>query len=207
MTFTPKNCPVARLARPASGVLRIGVVADTHIPDRMPALPPQLFDALHGVHHILHAGDICNAGVIPELERVAPVLAVKGNRDYFFPANWKLPTDRFIEIGNIGIGLTHGHGGLWEYIGEKVIYLTVGYRLSRFIEKAFHRFDGLPVDVIVSGHSHFPVNEMRGGKLLFNPGAVGPDYRSTFGASIGILTLNVDGVKGEIVPLGFRYQN
>jgi hypothetical protein len=181
------------------------VVADTHIPDRMWALPPQLFDALHGVHHILHAGDISKPSVLAELERVAPVLAVKGNRDYFFPANWKLPTDRLIEVGDVRIGLTHGHGGLWEYVKEKAIYFTFGYQLSRFIDKAFHRFDGFPVQAIVSGHSHFPLNEMREGKLLFNPGAVGPDYRSTFGASIGILTVKGDEIKGEIVPLGFRY--
>lgn len=206
MTFKPADCPVTRLPVPASGVLRLGVVADTHIPDRMTALPRQLFDALQGVDHILHAGDICQPGVLTELERIAPVLAVKGNRDYFFPGNWKLPTDRLIEIGNVRIGMTHGHGGLRAYIKEKVIFITLGYHLSRFIDQAFHRFDGIPVKAILFGHSHFPLNQLRENRLLFNPGAVGPDYRAKFGASVGILTVDAHSVKGEIVPLGFQYQ-
>jgi len=194
--------PTTQLPLPASGIIKIGVVADTHIPDRLSALPPQLFMALSGVNLILHAGDICHPKVLTELGRIAPVLAVQGNRDIWYRANWNLPLDRVVEIGAVRIGLTHGHGGLWGYVREKLFYYTVGFRLEKFIAAACDRFS--EVQAIVFGHSHHAFNEVQDRVLMFNPGAVGPDYRATFGASIGILTADGHGVRGEIVPLDFR---
>ncbi len=194
--------PTTQLPLPGSGSLRIGVVADTHIPDRLSALPPQLFTALDGVNIILHAGDICHPRVLAELERLAPVIAVQGNRDIWYHANWNLPLDRVVEIGTVRIGLTHGHNGLWGYVREKLFYYTIGFRLEKFIAAARDRFSD--VQAIVFGHSHHAFNEVQGRVLMFNPGAVGPDYRAKFGASIGILTTDGHGVRGEIVPLDFR---
>ena len=36
----------------------LGIVADTHVPQRLARLPDRLADALPGVDLILHAGDI-----------------------------------------------------------------------------------------------------------------------------------------------------
>ncbi|HLF01887.1 MAG TPA: YfcE family phosphodiesterase [Anaerolineales bacterium] len=194
--------PTTQLPLPESGTLRIGVVADTHIPDRLSALPLQLFTALDGVNLILHAGDICHPKVLTELERIAPVLAVLGNRDIWYRANWNLPLDCIVEIGAVRIGLTHGHNGLWGYLREKLLYYTVGFRLETFVAAAQSQFNG--VQAVVFGHSHHPFNEVRNGVLLFNPGSVGSNYRASFGASVGILTVDANSVRGEIVPLGFR---
>ena len=194
--------PTTQFPLPESGTFRIGVVADTHIPDRLLTLPSQLFAALSGVDLILHAGDISNPKALSELERVAPVIAVLGNRDIWYRANWKLPLDRVIEVGAVRIGLTHGHGGLISYLKEKLLYYTVGYHLENFIAAARSRFAN--VRVIAFGHSHHPFNEMQDGVLMFNPGAVGPSYRAKFGASIGILTTDGCEVRGEILPLDFR---
>jgi putative phosphoesterase len=178
------------------------VVADTHIPDRLPALPPQLFTALGGVNVILHAGDLSNPKVLRQLEQLAPVIAVQGNRDILYRANWNLPLDCVVEIGAVRLGLTHGHNGLWGYVREKLLYYTVGFRLETFVAAARSRFSG--VQAIVFGHSHHPFNQVQGNVLMFNPGSVGPNYRAAFGASVGILTVDAGGVRGEILPLGFR---
>lgn len=56
--------------------MKIGVIADTH-----GHLAPGATAALAGVELILHAGDIGGAGIVAELEQLAPVLAVHGNSD------------------------------------------------------------------------------------------------------------------------------
>ena len=55
--------------------MKIGVVSDTHVPDRAVALHPALLSELrrNKVDLILHAGDISTAGVLQELETIAPV--------------------------------------------------------------------------------------------------------------------------------------
>lgn len=192
---------VYKCAVPGSGVVRLGVVADTHIPDRMRALPPRLFEVLRGVDLLLHAGDISHPRVLDELAQIAPVVAVQGNRDILYRANWRLPMQRVVEVGEARIGVAHGHGGLAGYIREKAMYYTVGYYFSRYEKRMLKWFDG--VQALVFGHSHCPVNKMRDGVLLFNPGSVGPDYKAKHGASVGIVTVDAAArcVRGEILPL------
>jgi uncharacterized protein len=186
---------------PTTGIARVGVITDTHIPDRIKSLPPRVFELFSGVDLILHAGDICAPRVIKELEQVAPVLAVQGNRDIFYKIHRRLPMQRLIQIGNMRIGLAHGHGGLRGYLREKVAYLTIGYYFSQYDLRVQRWFKD--AQAIVFGHTHYPVNRFRNGTLLFNPGAVGPDYKARFGASVGILTVNTltQSVSGEIIPL------
>ncbi|MBW2248364.1 MAG: metallophosphoesterase family protein, partial [Deltaproteobacteria bacterium] len=54
----------------------VGVISDTH-----GILVPAAIKALHGVDLIIHAGDIGNAGIMDELNSIAPVVAVRGNMD------------------------------------------------------------------------------------------------------------------------------
>ena len=61
--------------------MRIGLVADTHIPGAAAELPEQVAQAFRGVDLILHGGDIYTPSVLDELERIAPVLAAKGDDD------------------------------------------------------------------------------------------------------------------------------
>lgn len=55
---------------------RIGVISDTHGQLRLEAL-----EALEGVDHILHAGDIGKPHHLDVLARIAPATAVRGNID------------------------------------------------------------------------------------------------------------------------------
>jgi predicted phosphodiesterase len=62
--------------RDAGAVLRIGVISDTH-----GLLRPEVKIPLAGVAHIVHAGDIGSPNVIAGLQRIAPVIAIRGNVD------------------------------------------------------------------------------------------------------------------------------
>ena len=59
----------------------IGLISDTHIPDRAKVLPQKVIEAFNDVELILHAGDLTSPRVIEELEDIAPVMAVQGNMD------------------------------------------------------------------------------------------------------------------------------
>ena len=179
-------------------MLTLGVIADTHIPDRLKTLPPQIFDIFHGVTAILHAGDVSAPRVLAELAQIAPVYAVAGNRDI----GLGLPLDRVLEFDGVTIGLTHGHGGWGSYIAEKFAYLARGYQKERFIQIARSRFDGAGVRAIVFGHTHRPVNEWRDGVLMFNPGSFGPDYYSpNNGPAVGLLRIDRSTLMAGIVCL------
>ena len=57
----------------------IGLISDTHIPDRAKELPQNVLDAFNDVDMIIHAGDLTSLDVIEKLEETAPVMAVQGN--------------------------------------------------------------------------------------------------------------------------------
>ena len=59
----------------------IGLISDTHIPDRARILPTKVIEAFEDVELIIHAGDLTSPKVIEELEEIAPVMAVQGNMD------------------------------------------------------------------------------------------------------------------------------
>ena len=84
----------------------IGLISDTHIPDRAKQLPQNVFDAFSDVDLILHAGDLTSLEVINQLEQIAPVMAVQGNMDR---VNWiNLPKAKVVEAEGLKIGIVHG---------------------------------------------------------------------------------------------------
>ena len=60
-----------------SGIMRIGVISDTH-----GQLRPEVLKRLEGCDYILHAGDFDREDVLESLLDIAPVLAVRGNNDW-----------------------------------------------------------------------------------------------------------------------------
>jgi uncharacterized protein len=55
----------------------VGVISDTH-----GLLRPEAVEMLRGSEHIIHAGDIGAPEIIPALEKLAPVTAIRGNIDH-----------------------------------------------------------------------------------------------------------------------------
>jgi putative phosphoesterase len=181
-------------------ILRVAVIADTHIPDRIMSVPKKLLEDLRSlkVAHILHAGDICVPGVLKELESIAPVSAVRGNRDFLFKNT--LPLKRSLDIGGMRIALMHGSGTIWDYFKDKWAYVIQGYQLERYIQ--FTTREAEDARVIVFGHTHRPANVSRNGKLFFNPGSACFPPPEGGKPSYGLLKIYSNGdVTGEIVPL------
>ena len=160
--------------------MRIGVISDTHIPRAASDVPKEVYDEFKNVDLILHAGDLVELAVLDKLKKLAPVKAVYGNMDER-KVRLNLPDKEVININNkFKIGLTHGHGAPFNLIK------TVGNEFDK-------------VDIIVFGHSHSPVNEVRGGTLFFNPGSPTDKIFASYN-SFGILEVN-EVIKGRIIKL------
>ena len=183
----------------SGGKFVVGVVSDTHIPDRSRFLNPQLIQSLekHKVDLILHAGDICLPRVLDELREVAPVLAVKGNRDILFGND--LPISRTLEIKGTKILLTHGHMGLTSYWLDKFQHMLIGYRMNRYIGRL--RKEMPDAGVYIFGHSHRSEVIWQEDVLFFNPGSVSIGSPPQFRRSWGLLTFNSNIYEGTIVRL------
>jgi len=183
-------------------LLTVGVVGDTHVPDRAASLAPGLLDGLRGagVAHILHAGDVCSGRVLKELAEIAPVSAVRGNRDFLFSP--PLPMALELEFCGVKVGLLHGHGGMRRYWMDKFAYIVEGYRVERYTRLGV---DTLPrAAVLVYGHSHRPENRWIDGRLIFNAGAATGFKlgKEVFPPSYGLLRFYPQArVEGEIVNL------
>lgn len=157
--------------------MRIGVISDTHLHEPQTGLSARLQKAWGQVDLALHAGDLVNLAVLDCLP--APkVEAVCGNMCDHVAAS-TLPDRRIIEVAGKRIGLIHGWGAALG-LASRV--------LGEFSD----------VDVVVFGHSHRPMNAVKNGVLLFNPGSASRNFFG--GASVGVLTVG-DAITGEIIKL------
>jgi hypothetical protein len=210
--------------RGSKTVTRIGVVADTHCPEFLERLPKRLFELLDGVDLILHAGDITSLATLSELERIAPVEAVRGDHD----RGLDLPERRLVEVGGRRIGIVHGNRSrFWEEPATLFGTLSLGLwwpsaGLGASLRRAFP-----DADAIVYGHTHQAATRRIGRTLLFNPGPVYAVDRAEARRrldrrpgwfewswlqvirhrvdrprpSVGILEVGPDGLTASIVPL------
>ena len=64
--YLPPDIPAERV------VACLGLVSDTHMPERWVALPPALFEVLHGVDLLLHAGDVGELWILDRLKCARP---------------------------------------------------------------------------------------------------------------------------------------
>jgi uncharacterized protein len=151
-------------------LIRVGLISDTH-----GLLRPQAVAALQGSDFIVHGGDIGDASILEALAAIAPLTVVRGNNDRE-PWAAGIAETEFLKVGGVRIYAIHD--------------------LSQIdIDPA-----AAGVRVVVSGHSHKPKVEERGGVLYANPGSAGP---RRFKLPIAVAELIVDGdsVSARIVEL------
>ena len=149
--------------------IQIGVVADTHVGETLPELPTTVLDALAGSDLILHAGDITCLSVLEQLGDIAPVVAVQGDHDR--EAGIDLPTSRIINVRGRRIGLAHGRRTRAIEMPAAGMSLARGQAVLLGMHRSLRRHFG-PVDLIVHGHLHIPVDTEVRGTRVFSPGAV-----------------------------------
>jgi len=156
----------------ASGTVHLGIISDTHIPDRSQALPGKILNAFAkaDLHAILHAGDVCSQSVLEQLSEIAPVLSVQGNRDWLY--GFKLP--RYLEptFNGVTLTLTHGHISLTQYFFDLVHYSWHGFNFQRSFLNLKKQYP--KARVIIFGHTHRQVYTYFDGVTFINPGAALP---------------------------------
>ena len=151
--------------------MKIGVISDTH-----GLLRPEVLPALAGVDRILHLGDVGKASILKDLEKLAPVTAIRGNVDREGPCA-KLPETEVI------------------LINDRYVYMLHDLH-TLHLDPAAGKFAA-----VLYGHTHVPNFYKKKGVLYFNPGSCGP-RRFQLPVSIGLLTLDQDGeLAAEIVNL------
>jgi putative phosphoesterase len=122
----------------------IGVISDTH-----GLLRAEAVEALLGVEHILHAGDVGGAGILQRLRAIAPLTAIRGNVDLHGPCAELPPTEVVVLSGRM-------------------------FYLVHSLEELDINPQAAGVAVVVYGHSHRAEIEERGGVVYLNPGSAGP---------------------------------
>jgi len=177
--------------------MKIGVLSDTHLAYTsgvlssvkhvlrnkytLEDLRQLLTRHFRAVELIIHAGDFVDVAVLEMLQEFAPVEAVQGNMD---PAaiRARLPEQRILELEGVTIGITHGNGGP-----------------QGILERVKAVFKDKPVDAIVFGHTHQPINERHEGILFFNPGSPTDRIFAPYN-SLGILEIT-DKIESSIIRL------
>jgi putative phosphoesterase len=181
-------------------LITVGVISDTHIPDRVDRINPDILAGLQaaGVSRIFHAGDISMPPVLAELEKIAPVDAVRGNRDLVFGNS--LPMVKVVELGGVRLAIMHGHGGWKNYLIDKLVYYQHGYILDRYLPVLLNTVPD--ADVVIFGHTHFPENLRFAGRLVFNPGSASSSISRKLFPTYGLLRIYAGGkVEAEIIPV------
>ncbi len=184
--------------------LRIGVLADTHIPYILPHLPEQVFALFEQVDLILHAGDLDEEEVLTQLGHIAPTLAVRGNLHLRYGTLSSPHLPKAIHLNLYGYKLVLIHGRPWLAIGflDKVrahLCRRTNEDLNRDLIAGYRR--AFPTaDIVVFGHSHRACAQRVDRTLFFNPGAVCRTRREP-NPSVGLLTVRPMGVETDIIPL------
>ena len=148
-----------------------GVISDTH-----GVLIPEALKILMGVDLIIHAGDIDTQAVLNDLNRIAPVFAVRGNMDR---GNWAshLCETEAIEIGQCLLYVLHD----------------------------INRLDLDPsmagMHAVVHGHTHQPSDELQKGVRFLNPGSATHPRRNTQ-PSLLMLYIMGTNLRPELIHFG-----
>ena len=181
--------------------MRIGVIADTHIPDIIPGLPDRVKEIFHDVDIILHAGDITTLDTLHELENLFTItIPVAGERDNEQAKKYlEVAEPKVVEFSNRRIGMIHGHRQERESLFTRLKNLFRPPSLEDTYQYILSQFKDKNVDCIVFGHTHKPYVKVRNGVLLFNPGAVAPSPGTR--PSVGILEVSERAISGKIVYL------
>lgn len=137
---------------------RIGIISDTH-----GMLRPEVLKNLNGCDVIVHGGDINKQKILDELNKIAPVYAVRGNND----KEWadKLAHSLSLVLYGVSFFIVHNKKEIPKELAD--------------------------TQVVIYGHSHKYEGKCVDGRLFLNPGSCGP-RRFTQPVTMAILEIEDD---------------
>jgi putative phosphoesterase len=153
--------------------VKVGLISDTH-----GLMRPQALEALQGCDYLIHGGDIGKPEILEALKAIAPLTVVRGNNDTDDAWASDVPYDAVLRIGEVTIYTTHILADVPKALPDEV-------------------------RVVVTGHSHRPVQQVRDGVLFINPGSAGP-RRFKLPITVGMLHINGADVRGELIELTLK---
>ena len=158
--------------------MRIGLISDTHLPSSIRDPWPEVALAFRQVDLILHAGDIVTPRILDWLEDIAPTLAALGNNDFGMDDR-RVKATQTLDVDGWRLGMVHD--------------VTSGIHFDT------------PVDVVISGHTHYERLALRDGVVYVNPGsATLPHHQSTRLGTVGVLDVERRTSIGAHHPAGRR---
>lgn len=157
--------------------LRVGILSDTH-----GIVNPNVTSILNQCDIIVHAGDLCNADILPCLRpRMESVFIVRGNNDQ--EDHWleeehailsQIPNQLVLDLPGGQLAIEHGH--------------QHGFRApSHSSLRETHK----DAKAIVYGHTHKRVFDQSSSPWILNPGAAG-ETRTHGGAGCAVLTASAN---------------
>jgi putative phosphoesterase len=150
--------------------VKVGLISDTH-----GLMRPQALEALQGCDYLIHGGDIGKPEILETLKAIAPLTVVRGNNDTDDAWASDVPYEAVLRIGEVAIYTTHILADVPKSLPDEV-------------------------RVVVTGHSHRPVQQVRDGVLFINPGSAGP-RRFKLPITVGMLHIDGADVRGELIEL------
>lgn len=160
--------------------MKIAVISDTHIDDRISWFPRGFLQTLRGFDIVIHCGDFTSLRALEAFEDFPAFYGVAGNMDEP-DVRRILPETRVVKSGGLNVGVIHGWGA--PYGLAQRVYSAM---LSKYPDTRF--------DIILCGHSHRPFEETIGGIRILNPGSVAGNIFSSHG-SWGELEIDGDTIK------------
>ncbi|MEE2665352.1 MAG: metallophosphoesterase family protein [Myxococcota bacterium] len=166
--------------------MRIGLLSDTHLSNRRPALWDEVAAAFRGLDLILHAGDIVAPGVLDWLSQFAPVKAARGNNDMGW-SDPRMADVQWLDLEGWRLAMVHD-----TEPEDRPIDVIVERELA-----------GDKPEILFTGHTHLERIEHRDGVVQINSGSpTQPHLFSTRLGSVGLLELEPDMLRARILRLG-----
>ena len=181
--------------------MKIGLIADTHIPSMGAEPPSQVVRAFEGVDLILHSGHVEIAPCIKWLERIAPVTATTSWLVGTGEALPRVNTVKVVEAENHTIGICHEL--ILKSLSDDVIPGAIGraFPPGESLPDALRGIFGKPVDIVVFGYTHEAMVETHQGVLFVNPGSPSLVKQNTRLGTVAILEITPESRAARIIDL------
>lgn len=124
-------------------------------------------DILKTCDCILHAGDVDRPELLDQLRVMGSIYVVRGNNDGYWAGN--LSTTLRFRIEGVGFFMTHNKRDVAWNLGDS--------------------------QVVITGHTHKYLEEIKDGRLWLNPGSCG---RSRFGGEVTMAVMEIENGKYQV---------